>query len=163
MSKDSARKAPARRKSSKKAAARRSRAIKPARGKKAGRKEGKKGAQVAEAREVVEVKLVPAPRVIARHEREMIQRGARGYSLGELESAGIAFVVAKKAGVPLDARRRSVLDANVESLKGWYVPPPKAVKKEKEGEGAEEGGAKKKEKKKQKKARKVSKPKSKKE
>ena len=137
--------------------ARRSRAIKSAGGKKADRKEAetKEAVPGSEPRQVVEVKPVPAPRVIARHEREMMQRSARGYSLGELESAGLAFVVAKKAGVPLDLRRRSVLGANVESLKGWYVPPVKPVKKE----GAEQA----KPKKKQKKAVKVAKPKAKKE
>jgi ribosomal protein L13E len=72
----------------------------------------------------------PRPTVLARYEREMHERPARGYSRGELESAGIAFLAAKKLGLTLDIRRRSALEANIGRLKGWYVPPQAAPKKE---------------------------------
>jgi ribosomal protein L13E len=77
---------------------------------------------------VAEKAEVPSPLVLARHEGEMHQRDARGYSLGELESAEIAVFVAKRMKVPIDIRRRSVLESNVGLLKSWYVPAPRKAK-----------------------------------
>jgi ribosomal protein L13E len=84
-------------------------------------------------REVLERKAVPAPTVLARHESEMHERAARGYSLGELKSVEMGLNTAKRSGVPLDLRRRSVLDGNVAKLKGWYVPEPRKAPVESEG------------------------------
>jgi ribosomal protein L13E len=119
MSEKAAKKAPAKKTSAKKAAAKR-------RASKAMKKET---TEVAE-KKTPEVKLLPAPVVLARHERGSQERDARGYSLGELGSAGITFIVAKKAHVPIDIRRRSVLEGNVGKLKEWYVPEPKKEKVE---------------------------------
>jgi ribosomal protein L13E len=77
--------------------------------------------------EKAELKPTPQPWVLARHARSMRHRTAKGYSLGELGSAEIGFDVAKSLGVPIDIRRRSVLDENTDKLKGWYKPGPKPV------------------------------------
>jgi ribosomal protein L13E len=84
----------------------------------------------------VEFRTIPVPVVLARHEYGMQERDARGYSLGELASVGVSFNVAKRMKVPIDIRRRSVLEGNVGSLKSWYVPEPKKPKVE-TGEKAE--------------------------
>ncbi len=72
----------------------------------------------------------PAAFVQARHSRDMIERPARGFSLGELSATGLSFEKAKSWKVPLDIRRRSVLDGNVKKLKIW-LPVKKAPKIEK--------------------------------
>lgn len=108
--------------------------------KSATRKASKKTPEDAEEVRKAEVVLgpVPVPMVLGRHEGEMHQRDARGYSFGELEAGGIGILFARDHGVMVDARRRSVLEGNVASLKGWYVPPPEMSKAETEDD-AEEG------------------------
>jgi len=54
--------------------------------------------------------------------RALIKRSGRmkegkGYSIGELEQAGIGVKQAKKLGIPVDRRRRSVHPENVERLR----------------------------------------------
>ena len=61
----------------------------------------------------------PAATVMSRHLDAMHHRAARGFSLGELGSAGVQVNVAKREGLSMDIRRRSVVDGNVELLKGW--------------------------------------------
>ncbi len=117
MSEKAAKKAPARKTSARKAAAKRT----------APKTKKAEATEVAEEK-TAEVRPLPTPFVLARHERGSQQREARGYSLGELGSAGMTFIVAKKAQVPVDIRRRSVLEANVGKLKEWYVPEPKKEK-----------------------------------
>ena len=61
-------------------------------------------------------------------------RAGRGFSLPELKKAGIDIRVAKKTGIRIDKRRRSVYDENVKLLKeGGKVKkekkPAKAPKK----------------------------------
>jgi len=65
----------------------------------------------------------PRPTVNSRHDFSMHEREARGYSFGELESAGVGVSEVKRLSIPLDIRRRTVLEANVERLKGWYRKP----------------------------------------
>lgn len=62
---------------------------------------------------------VPHPRVSVRHDGSSMERDARGYSLGELSAASVQSWVAKRWSVPVDARRRSVVTGNVQSLKSW--------------------------------------------
>jgi len=74
----------------------------------------------------VELGPSPAPIVNSRHGFSMHERKARGYSMGELESAGVGIAEVKRLGIPMDIRRRTALDSNVQSLKGWYkAPEPK--------------------------------------
>lgn len=47
----------------------------------------------------------------------MIVRRGRGFSLNELKEAGITIDVAKKLRIPIDKRRRSCREENVEALK----------------------------------------------
>lgn len=47
----------------------------------------------------------------------VIVRAGRGFSLNELREAGMLIEVAKRLGLPIDRRRRSVREENVEALK----------------------------------------------
>jgi len=61
----------------------------------------------------------PLAMVNTRHAGGMIERAARGFSLGELSASALSFERAKKWRVPLDIRRRTALDGNVTRLTGW--------------------------------------------
>jgi len=61
--------------------------------------------------------------VTSRHGTGVVTRHGRGFSIGELEGAGLTPGLALKWGVMIDTRRRSVIEANVSSLKGWGVHP----------------------------------------
>ncbi len=63
---------------------------------------------------------IPMPLVVSRHEGVMIERGSKGFSYGEVQGSGIPMLTAERWRVPLDIRRRSVLEGNVQALKGWY-------------------------------------------
>jgi ribosomal protein L13E len=58
------------------------------------------------------------------------ERAARGFSFGELSSAGIPLDAAKRQDLSVDIRRRSVVDQNVEALKGWFKHPGHAPAKD---------------------------------
>jgi len=72
----------------------------------------------------------PLAMVNTRHAGGMIERAARGFSLGELSASALSFERAKKWRVPLDIRRRTALDGNVTRLTGWlhFVAKPKPEK-----------------------------------
>ncbi len=46
-------------------------------------------------------------------------RKGRGFSLGELQEAGIDLRLAKKLGIYIDKRRKSIHKENVEALKKY--------------------------------------------
>jgi ribosomal protein L13E len=71
------------------------------------------------------VKLGPPPMamVTVRHVDSLHERAARGFSFGELSSAGIPLNAAKRQDLSVDSRRRSVVEQNVEALKGWFKHP----------------------------------------
>ncbi len=92
----------------------------------------KKPAEKKEAppKEVVKVERVelgtpPLATVEVRHvdSDSLHERVARGFSFGELASAGIPLNSAKREGLDLDIRRRSVVEGNVEALKAWFKNP----------------------------------------
>lgn len=83
----------------------------------------------------------PRAMVSSRHEGSMVEREARGFSVGELGSAGFTLGVANRLGLATDIRRRTVLERNVESLRSWFSPPkqvpaPKPVMQERAEEQA---------------------------
>jgi len=65
----------------------------------------------------------PSAVIVARRVDSLRERAARGFSFGELASAGVPVNAAKREGVSLDIRRRTVLDGNVEALRGWFKTP----------------------------------------
>ena len=73
----------------------------------------------AEVREVIPRRSVPFPAVNVRHDASMKVRRARGYSMGEITSAGISLLSASRWRVPFDKRRKSLLSENAEKLKAW--------------------------------------------
>ena len=62
---------------------------------------------------------VPEAMVSARHSAETISRHGRGFSLGEVAGAQLPLAIARRWGLRVDVRRRSVLDGNVVSLRAW--------------------------------------------
>lgn len=67
---------------------------------------------------------------------------SRGFSLTELKNAGLTKQDAKKIGIPLDIKRKSAHDENVETLKK-HAEEAKAEAKPKEPEPATEAEGKK--------------------
>ncbi len=65
----------------------------------------------------------PEAVVETRHGTEMMSRPGRGFSLGELSGAGLAPRLASAWGASVDLRRRSVLQGNIDALKGWGARP----------------------------------------
>jgi len=47
------------------------------------------------------------------------QRYGRGFSVGELEKAGLHSMEAMKAGLPVDFRRRTAHEGNVEAVRSF--------------------------------------------
>jgi ribosomal protein L13E len=106
---------------------------------------GKKGKPESKKTEPKRVSIVitkpkgstPSARVSSRHGIVMVERAGKGFSIGELAGASLPLTMARRWGVPTDSRRRSVLEQNVQMLKGWFTPPqrneqpvqPKVVRK----------------------------------
>ena len=65
----------------------------------------------------------PEATVVSRHGAGMVARGGKGYSPGEVAAASLPARFARAWGLPTDSRRRSVLEANVQSLRKWYSVP----------------------------------------
>ena len=61
---------------------------------------------------------------------------SRGFSLTELKNAGLTKQDAKKIGIPLDIKRKSAHDKNVETLKA-HAEKTKTAAKPKEPEVSE--------------------------
>ncbi len=71
--------------------------------------------------------LMPHATVSSRRGRSMVERQGKGFSMRELQGADLPLVYARRWNLPLDARRRSVLEGNVQSLKKWFAQPAKAA------------------------------------
>jgi ribosomal protein L13E len=85
----------------------------------------------APAKVVVKMGPPPSAGVSVRHLDSMQGRPARGFSFGELSSAGIRIETAKRGELSVDVRRRSVVDGNVEMLKGWVKGAQRSAAPEK--------------------------------
>jgi ribosomal protein L13E len=95
------------------------------------KKQAPEGKAVAQVRHRPAAKP-PTPRVVSRHGTGMIERNAKGFSAGELGSASVPTGLARRWGVMVDPRRRSVLQMNVEALWGWegHLKPRSRARKE---------------------------------
>jgi ribosomal protein L13E len=60
------------------------------------------------------------------------QRGGRGFSLEELKKAGLNPTEAKKLEIPVDKRRKTAHDQNVEAIKAYAEKKKKAEAKPKQ-------------------------------
>jgi len=61
--------------------------------------------------------IVKKPRLIKFRGIDTGTRIGRGYSVGELKAANISLSLAKQLNIPLDLRRKSIHEENVENLK----------------------------------------------
>lgn len=77
----------------------------------------------------------PVATVLARHRGGTISRHGRGFSFGELSSAGLSAATAARWGARVDYRRGSVVEANVGALKGWASSQAAAAKAERKSDG----------------------------
>ncbi len=58
-----------------------------------------------------------SPLVLTSKRKEKRKRIGRGFSIGELKQAGISIRDARLKGIPIDRRRKTVHQWNVEALK----------------------------------------------
>jgi ribosomal protein L13E len=91
-------------------------------------KKGKPESKKAEPKRVISVITkpkgsTPSALVSSRHGIAMVERAGKGFSMGELAGASLPLTIARRWGVSTDSRRRSVLEPNVQLLKGWFTPP----------------------------------------
>jgi ribosomal protein L13E len=104
------------------------------------RKKKVSGKKEAESKRIVKEKASkptgapPTAIVEVRHSGRMMQRQARGYSLGEVAQAGLNFGLVRRWGLLVDDRRRSTLEDNVASLKKWSPQTKKTTEERVEGE-----------------------------
>ena len=89
-----------------------------------------KPTKVGKAKPVKPSGKAPEATVTTRHGTGFVTRQGRGFSGGELSSAGLSAGLASKWGLRLDPRRRSVVDSNVTSLKSWSSHPGTAKRVE---------------------------------
>ncbi|MEM1645790.1 MAG: ribosomal protein L13e [Ignisphaera sp.] len=61
--------------------------------------------------------IVKSPKIIKERGIVVSHRIGRGFSIGEIKQAGLTIQLAKQFNIPLDYRRRSVHQHNVDNLK----------------------------------------------
>lgn len=59
------------------------------------------------------------------------QRYGKGFSAGELRKAGLSLSQAVKLGVPVDSRRKTAHEVNVEAAKSFWKESKAALKPKK--------------------------------
>jgi large subunit ribosomal protein L13e len=72
--------------------------------------------------------MVKRPKVSAKRGRRSV---GRGYSQGELKKAGISISEAVRLHVPVDPRRKTAHDENVQAVKAFLEERKPAAKKKK--------------------------------
>jgi ribosomal protein L13E len=65
----------------------------------------------------------PQAEVFSRHGDGMVARRGKGFSVGEIGRATFPMSLASRWSLPIDLRRRSVLDANIQTLMKWRPAP----------------------------------------
>lgn len=95
---------------------------------------GKKEREPIERRIMKPAVAPPSALVQVKHDGVMMERRAAGYSLGEAAQAGLDVKLARRWGLRVDDRRRSVLGGNVSSLKKWAAQSKKTTEGKVEGE-----------------------------
>lgn len=74
-----------------------------------------------ENEDIVEVEIPPpmvkSPKIIKERGVAAFPRVGRGFSIGEIKQAGLTVQLARQFNIPLDFRRRSVHQHNVENLR----------------------------------------------
>lgn len=77
------------------------------------------------------------PVVFSRHDGNMVKREGRGFSILELKEAKLDIQKARKLGLRVDIRRRSIIGENVNSLKEISKPRSHAKRKTKKAQSSE--------------------------
>jgi ribosomal protein L13E len=88
------------------------------------KEEGTKSEKVKTATRVKPSGRTPQAEVFSRHGDGMVTRRGKGFSVGEIGRATLPMRLASRWSLPIDLRRRSVLDANVQNLTKWRPAPP---------------------------------------
>lgn len=61
--------------------------------------------------------VVKTPKIAKKRGLETYLRIGRGYSIGEIREVGLTLQLAKQLNVPIDVRRRSIHQTNIENLR----------------------------------------------
>jgi ribosomal protein L13E len=97
-----------------------------------------RSAERPKAKAAGQVGRAPFATVLARHRGGTISRHGRGFSFGELSSAGLSAATAARWGARVDYRRGSVVEGNVSALKVWASSQGAAAKAERKPGGQRE-------------------------
>ena len=97
-----------------------------------------RSAERPRAKGAAPVGRAPVATVLTRHHGGTISRPGRGFSFGELSSAGLSAATAARWGARVDYRRGSVVEANVSALKGWASSQAAVLKAESKPDGQRE-------------------------
>ena len=93
----------------------------------ASRKKEEKPKHVSRVKILRPAGAAPLAVVTVRHGSRLMSRQAKGYSVREVEQAGLGVRLARKWGLSVDDRRRSALEGNVSSLKKWISQAKKTT------------------------------------
>ena len=63
--------------------------------------------------------LIPIARVSRLKNSKQVKARGKGFSIKELNKAGVSIEIARKYGLRIDSRRKSVHQENIEKLKKW--------------------------------------------
>ena len=63
--------------------------------------------------------LIPIAHVSRLKNSKQVKARGKGFSITELNKAGVSIEIARKYGLRIDSRRKSVHQENIEKLKTW--------------------------------------------
>lgn len=72
--------------------------------------------------------IVKRPRILKFKGVDTGVRIGRGFSIGEIKAVGIDVTLAKQLNIPIDGRRKSVHEENVENLRKFLTQIDEVVK-----------------------------------